>query len=172
MAACVCISLFNATVYVQPTIGVHGYRPVYKEQVNVRCFQKVQTLLQTLLDTGVECAPELAGNEEIFSLHNPPRNDILEGIANLVLILVAEGTVNVPVAALNGMDDSLLDFTRPRLPRSQTEGGDGGARVEGDRSVHFGLRVEDTLWCTLQHKLGKGRIHRKRAGVVLRYICA
>lgn len=151
-------------------VGVHGYRPVHQVQINVRRFQHVQALLQTLFGARVECAPELAGDEEVFSLDNASRDDILEGVSHLVLVLVAEGAVNVPVAALNGMHNSLLDFTWRRLPRSQAKGGDSSASVQGNSGVHVGLRIDDALWCTLEHKLGKGGIHRDLAGVVGVYV--
>ena len=141
------------------TIGVHGNRPVHEVEVDVGCLQQIQALLKTLLSTSVECAPELAGDEQVLALHDAARDDILKSLTNLVLILVAVGAVNVPVAALNGVDNSLLDLSRRRLPCSQAEGGDGGASVEGDCGVHLGLWVEDGIRGSFEDELGKSGIH-------------
>jgi hypothetical protein len=141
-------------------LGVHGNGPVHEVEIYVRCLEQIQTLLQTLLSTGVECAPELAGNEQVLPLHNSSRDDILERLADLVFVLVAEGTVNVSVTTLDSVDNGLLDLARRRLPRSESQSGDGRASVEGDSSVHFGLWVEDTFGCTFEHKLGESGIHR------------
>src|SRR5690349_521010 len=85
------------------TIRVHRNRPVNKIQVNIGSLQQIQTLLEALLSACVECTPELAGDEQIFALHDATRDDILKSIADLVLVLVAKSAVNVPVATLNGV---------------------------------------------------------------------
>lgn len=141
------------------TIGVHGDGPVHKVEIDVGCLQQIQALLKTLLSAGVECAPELAGNEQVLALDDATRNNILESLTDLVLVLVTESAVDVPVAALNGVNDSLLDFTRRRLPRSQAKGGDCGTSVEGDCSVHFGLRVEDKVRSGFEDEFRESGIH-------------
>lgn len=138
---------------------------MHEIQIDIWCLQQVQALLKALLCPGVEGAPKLAGDEKILSLHNAAGNDVLEGFADLVLILVAEGAVNVPVAALNGVDDSLLDLTRRRLPRSQAEGGDRGASVEWDCGVHVGLWMDDIFRSAFQHKTGQRRVHVGAGGL-------
>lgn len=144
---------------VVPTLRVHGDRPVNKVQVDVGSLEQVQALLEALLGTGVECAPELAGNEQVLTLHDAALDNVLKSLTDLILVLVAESAVNVPVTALNGVDDSLLDLTRRRLPRSQTEGGDRGASVEGDCSVHVGLGMKNRVRGGFEDELGKGGIH-------------
>lgn len=109
--------------------------------------------MKTLFSASVECAPKLAGNEQVFALHDTTRDDILESLADLVLVLVAERAVNVPVAALDSVNDSLLDLTRGRLPRSQTKGRDCGASVKGDCGVHVGLWVEDRFGGCFENEL-------------------
>ena len=116
---------------------------MHEVQVDIRSLQQIQALLEAFLGTSVECAPELAGNEKVLTLHDTARDDILKGLADLVLILIAVRTVNMPVATLNGMNYSLLDLTRCRLPRSQAKGRDCGASVKRNCGVHFGLWVKD-----------------------------
>lgn len=161
VVACAFVSLVSVlSEDIRLTLGVHGNRPVHEVEIDIRCLEHVQALLQTLLSASVECAPELAGNEQVLSLHDAARDNILQRLADFILVLVAEGAVNVSVTTLNCVDNSFLDLARRRLPRSQTQGGDGRASVERDSGIHFGLWVEDTLGCTLEHKLGEGGIHR------------
>jgi hypothetical protein len=123
------------------TLRVHRNRPVNKIQVDIGGLQQIQTLLQALLSACVECAPELAGDEQVFALHDATGDDILKSIADLVLVLVAKSAVNVPVTTLNGMDNSFLHLARCRLPRSQAKSGDCGSSVERDCGIHFGLWI-------------------------------
>jgi hypothetical protein len=82
---------------VQHTIGVHGNRPVNQIEIDIWRLQHVQTLLQTLFCARVECAPQLAGDEELLALHDATRDDVLERFAHFILVLVAESTVNMSV---------------------------------------------------------------------------
>jgi hypothetical protein len=123
------------------TLRVHGNRPVNEIQVDIGSLQQIQTLLKALLCACVECAPELASDEQILALHDATGDDILKSIADLVLVLVAKSAVNVPVTTLNGMDNSFLHLARCRLPRSQAKSGDCGSSVERDCGIHFGLWI-------------------------------
>lgn len=153
------ISVLLHSIPGKPTLGVHGYRPMHEVQIHIGRLQQFQALLQTLLGPGVECAPELAGDEEILPLHDAPRDDVLQRLANLIFVLVAEGAVNVSVSCLDGMNDCLFDLARRRLPRSQAQGGNDGASVERDCGVHVGLWVKDVLRSSLEHEVGERRIH-------------
>lgn len=141
------------------TVGVHGHRPVHQVQIEIIQLEQIQALLESLLDSGVECAPDLAGDEQLLPLHDATLDDVLDGLADLVLILVAVCAVNVPVATLNGVNDGSLDLSGGRLPCSQTQSGNGGASVELDWGIHCGSRIEDVFGCTSKHKLGQSRIH-------------
>jgi hypothetical protein len=118
---------------------------VHEVQIHIRRLQQIEALLQALLRACVERAPQLARDEEVLSLHDPARDDILQRLAHLILILVAERTVNVSVAALDGVDDRLLDLSRRRLPRTQSQRRDRGSGVQRNRSVHSGRRSEDVF---------------------------
>ena len=141
------------------TLRVHGNRPVNEIQVDIGSLQQIQTLLETLLSACVECAPELAGDEQILALHDATGDDILDSIADLVLILVAKGAVNVPVTTLNGVDNSFLHLTRCRLPRSQAKSGDCSSGVERNCGIHFGLWIQNGIRSGFENELGKGGIH-------------
>jgi hypothetical protein len=107
----------------------------------------------------VECAPELACDEQILALHNASGDDVFERRSYFVLILVAEGTVNVSVSGLNGVNNGGLDLARGRLPRSQAKGGDAGAGVERDGGGHGWSWVKNMFRGACKHKLGEGGVH-------------
>jgi hypothetical protein len=83
---------------VKATVGVHGNWPVHQVEIDVWCLEHVQALLQTLFCARVECAPQLAGDEQLLALHDAARDDILERLAHFVFVLVAECAVDVSVA--------------------------------------------------------------------------
>lgn len=47
---------YNSVMLVH-TLRVHGNRPMNQIKIHIRSLQQIQTLLQTFLGTGVECAP-------------------------------------------------------------------------------------------------------------------
>lgn len=132
---------------------------MHEIQVDIRSLEQIQALLETLLSPGVESAPKLARDEQVLTLHDAPRNDVLKCLTNLVLVLVAESTVNMSVASLNGVDNGLLDLARSRLPCSETKGRDGSTSVEGDCGIHVGLGIEDAIWGSFKNEVGEGGIH-------------
>lgn len=78
----------------------------------------------------MERAPELSSNEEVLALDNASTNGLLDALTDLVLISVAEGSVDVTISRLDSVLDSVGDLTRARLPCSQTKGRDLSAGVE------------------------------------------
>lgn len=63
-------------------------------------------------------APQLGGNKNVFSLDFSRSESFLQPLANFLLILVAEGSVNVSVSYRDSMANSPLDLSGTRLPRS------------------------------------------------------
>lgn len=70
---------------------------------------------------------ELGGEEDLVACDAGS----LDAIADLLLVAVGEGGVDVAVAVAEGGLDGVLDLVGLGLPRPQADGGDLGARVEG-----------------------------------------
>lgn len=60
--------------------------------------------------------PELGGDEDVFSLRDALVKSSAETSADLLLVLVAQRSVEVAVARLQGRVDSLRHFSGRRLP--------------------------------------------------------
>lgn len=75
-------------------------------------------------------APQLGGDKELLTLHNPGINGLLDTLADFVLIAVAQSRVNVAVADLDGVGNSPGDFARARLPGTETQRRDLRTGVE------------------------------------------
>jgi len=132
---------------------------VHQVEINIWRLEHIQALLQTLFRASVECAPELAGDEEVLALHDAALDNVLERLANLIFVLVAEGAVNVPVAALNCVNNGLLDLARRGLPCSQAKSWDRRTSVQRDCGVHFGRWVQDAVRSRFQDEIGQSGIH-------------
>jgi len=87
-------------------------------QVDVVQPQIFQTQLEVLRYSMRVCSPQLSCYEEVLPLHDAGVNSLLDSLANIFLVLVGEGCVDVAVAYLDGMKDCILDFFRARLPCS------------------------------------------------------
>lgn len=99
------------------TVSVQWNRPVNKVQIHVVETQILQRLVDTLLDTLVIAAPELGGDENVFSLDTGSEG-FLQALTNFLLVLVAQRTVDVSVARLDGVSNGLSDLAGARLPCS------------------------------------------------------
>lgn len=94
--------------------------------------------------------PELGGDEDILALQAGNLSEsLLETLADLALVLVDLGQVEVTVAGLEGLVDAGADLAGGRLPGSVADDGDLVARVESDGSserhgdgVDFGVGDE------------------------------
>lgn len=81
----------------------------------------------------VAVVPELGSNEDVFTFQ--PGNicqAALNPFANLLLVAVDLGQVEVAVASLDGFIDSVADLARCSLPSAITNSGHGMARVQGN----------------------------------------
>lgn len=97
-------------------LGVHEQRPVDEEQVDVVEPERLETLVEALLDAGVVRGPDLADDEDLLALGDARGEGLLEGLADLVLVAVAVGAVDELVALLEGCGDGLLDLAGLALP--------------------------------------------------------
>lgn len=86
-------------------------------EVQVSNLQSLQRFFQSGFHVlrVVECVPELAGDEQILAFHDSSLDLGVNRVADFVLVPVDEGTVDVSVADVNGIFDSLLDLSRWRL---------------------------------------------------------
>lgn len=100
------------------TIRVHVHRPVHQIQIEVVQPQILQTQLQVLLDPVGVRAPQLGRHEEVLPRHDAGVNGLADSLADSLLVLVAEGRVDVAVAHFDGVKDCILDFFGGRLPGS------------------------------------------------------
>jgi hypothetical protein len=117
---------------------------VHQIEVNIVKTQVLQAGFETLLNAVVVRAPQLGGDEEILALDDSSVNGLLDALANLVLVTIAESTVNVTVTRLNSVEDSIGYLARGRLPSSQTKGRDLSSGVELETDVcgsHCVLKV-------------------------------
>lgn len=119
---------------------------MHQVQINIVQTQVLQAGLKTLFHLGVVRAPQLGGDEQLLALDNPGVNGLLDALADLVLVAVAQRSVDVAVADLDGVGDGSGDFARTGLPGAQAQSWDLGAGVELEADVcsgHFGDAVSD-----------------------------
>jgi len=88
-------------------------------EVKVLKTELLQTVIQSSLDLlGVVLrVPELRGNEDILSLEaRDLSKGLLQGLGDLGLVSVDLGQIQVSVANLEGLVDTLTDLTGGGLP--------------------------------------------------------
>lgn len=103
--------------------------PVHQIQVHVVGSQALQRHVQILFNAAVKCTPNLARDEQVFTLYDAFLDRILDRFADFIFILIAECTIDVagsisanviasysgrtilPIARLDSMIDSLLDLS-------------------------------------------------------------
>lgn len=109
---------------------------MHQIQINIVQTQVLQGSLETLLDAGVVRAPQLGSDEQILALDNASVNGLLDTLADLVLIAIAQSAVNVAVARLNGVAHGASNLARRGLPGTQAQSRDlsTGVQLEADVS--------------------------------------
>lgn len=108
-------------------VGVGRAGPVHQVQVDVVDAQVLEGGVDAVLDAVVPGVVQLGGNPDLLA----GDAGVLDALANLGLVAVGEGGVDVPVALEQGVLDGLTDFVGLGLPGAQADGGDLVARVEG-----------------------------------------
>lgn len=64
------------------------------------------------------CAPQFRGHENLRALHDAFREGAFDALADLGLVSVTLGCVDVAIAYFEGMVDGCADFTGRGLPCS------------------------------------------------------
>lgn len=100
------------------TVRIHSQRPVNQIQIQIVQPQPLQTRIQRLLNPRVICAPQLSRHEQILALDLARGQGVLNALADFLFVLVAVGTVDVPVAHRDGMADGFFDLAGGGLPGS------------------------------------------------------
>jgi hypothetical protein len=122
-----------------------GDGPVDEEEVDIVGLELLQGVLDgpaNVLGT-VEVVPDLGADENVLALDRGILlEEVADAIANLVLVLVEPGAVQVPVSDLEGLLDGAVGLTGGALAGEGTEtnGGDGDAvaELEGLSARHGG----------------------------------
>jgi len=103
----------------------------------------LQRLLAGLADVlgAVAGVPELGADEEVLAAHLALGKDLLERLADLGLVLVGHGAVDVAVASGDGGLDRGLDFAGLALPRAEAD------RGHRDRAACVARPAPQVAWC-------------------------
>ena len=124
-------------------LGSNG--PVKKEEVNVVELQAIQGVLDRPFDIlgAVQVVPDLGADEDVFTLNRGVfLEEIPNGLANLALVEIEPGAVQVPVTSAQGMEGGLVGLTHGALTGEGTEtdtrDGDTVAKLEGLAGRHGG----------------------------------
>jgi len=90
-----------------------GYGPVDEVQVEVVHFEILQGLLQPASNvlSLVVSVPELRGEEEILALDFARGDDLVQGLADLLLVLIRGTEVERAVAKVYGLLDGLANHS-------------------------------------------------------------
>lgn len=109
-------------------VGIRRRRPVHQEQIKVIRLKGFQRRSQTLGDVLVPWVVKLGGQPDVLARHARG----LDAGANLLLVAVGVGSVDVAVACAEGGFDSGGNFVGLGLPGAEADGGDLVARVKED----------------------------------------
>lgn len=116
---------------------LRGNGPVHEEKIDIVELEVAQGVLQGPLDILglVKMVPDLSGDEDIFTLDVLVLlQKVVEGEANLVLIAVEPGAIQMSVANLQGSLDGIVSLTRLALASegTETKSGNLDAVVKGE----------------------------------------
>jgi hypothetical protein len=100
-------------------------------EINVTTLKVANGLLKGILDIVTVSDPELANNEEVFTLANTALDDLLEGIPDSFLISVDGRSIDASEAALNSVSEALEGVILVEVESAETHGGDIVAVTEG-----------------------------------------
>ena len=74
------------------------YRPMHEVQVDIVKSQTLKALIESFLDTAMIGVPKFRGYENVFALADARLKCFGKALTYFVLILVAERTVDMPIA--------------------------------------------------------------------------
>lgn len=124
-----------------------GNRPVDQVEVDVVDLELLQGVLKRPDDilVAVQVVPDLGADENILALDRGVLlEEILDGIADLVLVLVEPGAIQVSVSGLESTSDSVVGLAFSTLAGEGSEPNSGDlnavAESESDTGRHFAQR--------------------------------
>ena len=100
-------------------------------EINETTLKVANGLLKGILDIVTVSDPELANNEEVFTLANTALDDLLEGIPDSFLISLDGTSIDASEAALNSVSEALEGVILVEVESAETHGGDIVAVTEG-----------------------------------------
>ena len=121
------VDVVPALMVLLQVLGRGAARPVDQVQVDVVEPEALETRVDALLHALVPRVVELGGDPDFSAGYA----GVADAGANLGLVAVGEGGVDVAVAGLEGREDGVVDLIGPGLPGAEADDGDLGARVEG-----------------------------------------
>lgn len=89
---------------------------MHQIQVHIIQPQALQAQVQILLYTALIRAPQLRRHENILALHLATLDGGCNSSSDFILVAIAVGRINVSVATVEGVLNSLCDFAGRRLP--------------------------------------------------------
>ena len=120
-------------------IEIRRARPMHQIQVHIVSAQVAQAVVNRLGHALVPRVVELGGQPDLVARHARR----LDALADLLLVAVGKGGVDVAVAGAQRVLDGFGDFVGARLPGAQADGGDLVPCVEG---VGFAGRALVSEW--------------------------
>lgn len=123
-------------------LGSNG--PVHEEKINVSGSQTPQGVVQgpDNIVVAVQVVPNLSRDEEILPLNGCVfLQEVLDSLADLILVEIVPSTVKVPVSGAESVEDGVVSLALAALTGEGTEthGGnsDTVAQLEGESVRHF-----------------------------------
>ena len=121
------VDVVPALMVLLQVLGRRAARPVNQVQINIVQPQALQARVDALRHALVPRVVELGGDPDLGARDAR----VADGGADLGLVAVGEGGVDVAVAGLEGGEDGVVDLVGGGLPGAEADDGDLGARVEG-----------------------------------------
>ena len=100
--------------------------PVHEVKVKILDTELVESVLNGLADVVVVELEEFRSDPDFLARNTGE----LDALSDFVFVLVTPGTVDVTVTGFEGVADGIANLTLGRLPGTETDRRDGGARVE------------------------------------------
>jgi hypothetical protein len=91
---------------------------MHQVQIDIVQSQRLETGIKAFLDAVGVDVPQLGGDKEVLALDEAGVDGGLDALADILLVLVGQRSVNMAVPDLDGMIDGLLGLLGRGLPCS------------------------------------------------------